>query len=103
MKKILTKYGAYVLVVALMMPLAQAQPAKFQAAFGDDAGTLSKKFTGLARVMSGKYERSLDHPVNVRTLYLLNQDLLRGKQQRHHCPCAQDQNPFLPSPVWRGL
>src|SRR6202142_2224658 len=54
MRKISTKYGAYLLAVALMMPLAQAQPAKFQAAFGDDAGTLSKKFTGLARVMSGK-------------------------------------------------
>jgi uncharacterized damage-inducible protein DinB len=54
MKKILTKYGA--LAVALMVPLAQAQPAKFQAAFGEDAGTLSKKFTGLAQVMAGKYE-----------------------------------------------
>ena len=56
MKKILTQYGAYVLAVALMMPLAQAQPTKIQAAFGDDAGTLSDKFTGLARVMSGKYD-----------------------------------------------
>jgi hypothetical protein len=56
MKKILTRYGAYVLAIALMVPFAQAQPAKFQAAFGEDAGTLSKKFTGLARVMSGKYE-----------------------------------------------
>jgi uncharacterized damage-inducible protein DinB len=56
MKKILTQYGAYVLAVALMMPLAQAQPTKIQASFGDDAGTLSDKFTGLARVMSGKYD-----------------------------------------------
>jgi uncharacterized damage-inducible protein DinB len=56
MKKILTQYGAYVLAVALMVPLAQAQPTKIQAAFGDDAGTLSKKFTGLARVMAGKYD-----------------------------------------------
>ena len=56
MKKILAQYGAYVLAVALMMPLAQAQPAKIQAAFGDDAATLSKKFTGLARVMAGKYD-----------------------------------------------
>jgi uncharacterized damage-inducible protein DinB len=56
MKKILTQYGAYVLAVALMMPLAQAQPAGIQAAFGKDAGTLSDKFTGLARVMSGKYD-----------------------------------------------
>jgi uncharacterized damage-inducible protein DinB len=56
MKKILTKYGALALAVALMVPLAQAQPAKFQAAFGEDAGTLSKKITGLAQVMAGKYE-----------------------------------------------
>jgi uncharacterized damage-inducible protein DinB len=56
MKKILTQYGAYVLAVVLMVPLAQAQPTKIQAAFGDDAGTLSKKFTGLARVMTGKYD-----------------------------------------------
>jgi len=56
MKKILTRYGAYVLAIALMVPLAQAQPAKFQAAFGEDAGTLSKKFAGLAQVMAGKYE-----------------------------------------------
>ena len=56
MKKILTQYGVFALAVALMVPLAQAQPAKFQAAFGEDAGTLSKKFTGLAQVMAGKYE-----------------------------------------------
>ena len=56
MKKILTKYGALALAVALMVPMAQAQPAKFQGAFGEDAGTLSDKFTGLARVMSGKYD-----------------------------------------------
>jgi uncharacterized damage-inducible protein DinB len=54
MKKILTTYGA--LALALMAPLAQAQPAKFQAAFGKDAGTLSDKFSGLAHVMVGKYE-----------------------------------------------
>ncbi len=44
------------MAIALMVPLAQAQPAKFQAAFADDAGTLSKKFTALAQVMAGKYE-----------------------------------------------
>jgi uncharacterized damage-inducible protein DinB len=54
MNKILMQYGAYVLAVALMM--AQAQPIKMQAAFGEDAGTLSDKFTALARVMSGKYD-----------------------------------------------
>src|SRR6202034_4953268 len=56
MKKILTRYGAYVLAIALMVLLAQAQPAKFQAAFREDARTLSKKFTGLAQVMAGQYE-----------------------------------------------
>jgi uncharacterized damage-inducible protein DinB len=56
MKKILTQYGVFALAIALMVPLAQAQPAKFQAAFGEDAGTLSKKFTGLAQVMAGKYD-----------------------------------------------
>jgi uncharacterized damage-inducible protein DinB len=54
MKKILTKYGALALAVALMVPLAQS--AGMQTAFGKDAGTLSDKFTGLARVMSGKYD-----------------------------------------------
>jgi uncharacterized damage-inducible protein DinB len=58
MKKILTQYGVCALVIALMVPLAQAQaqPAGMQAAFEKDAGTLSDKFTGLARVMSGKYD-----------------------------------------------
>ena len=56
MKKILTQYGVCALAVALMLPLAQAQPAGMQAAFGKDAGTLSDKFTGLARVMSAKYD-----------------------------------------------
>ena len=39
-----------------MMPLAQAQSAGLQAAFAKDAGTLSGKFTALARVMAGKYD-----------------------------------------------
>ena len=56
MKKILTQYGVCALALALMVPLAQAQPAGMQAAFEKDAGTLSDKFTGLARVMSGKYD-----------------------------------------------
>ena len=56
MKKILIQYGICALAVALMVSLAQAQGAKFQAAFGEDAGKLSKKFTGLAQVMAGKYE-----------------------------------------------
>jgi uncharacterized damage-inducible protein DinB len=58
MKKILIHYGLCALAVALMAPLAraQSQPAGLQAAFAKDAGTLSDKFTGLARVMSGKYD-----------------------------------------------
>src|ERR1700684_3951250 len=56
MKKILTQYGMCALAAVLMAPMAQAQPAVIQAAFGKDAGTLSDKFTGLARVMSGKYD-----------------------------------------------
>src|SRR5262249_171065 len=56
MMEILTQYAVCTLAVALMVPLAQAQPAGMQAAFAKDAGTLSEKFTGLARVMSGKYD-----------------------------------------------
>jgi len=56
MNMILTQYGVCALAVALMVPLAPAQPAGIQAAFEKDAGTLSHKFTGLARVMSGKYD-----------------------------------------------
>ncbi len=56
MKKILIRYVVCALAVALMVTLAQAQPAGIQAAFGKDAATLSDKFTGLARVMSGKYD-----------------------------------------------
>jgi uncharacterized damage-inducible protein DinB len=56
MEKILTECVVCALAFALMVPLAQAQPAGIQAAFAKDAGTLSEKFTGLARVMSGKYD-----------------------------------------------
>jgi hypothetical protein len=56
MNMILTQYGVCALAVALMVPLAPAQPAGIQAAFEKDAGTLSNKFTGLAHVMSGKYD-----------------------------------------------
>src|SRR6478609_7023991 len=54
--KMMTRYGVCALAVVLMVPLAQAQPVGIQAAFAKDAGTLSAKFTGLARVMSGKYD-----------------------------------------------
>src|SRR5215475_12009665 len=56
MKKILTQYVVCAVAAALLVPLAKAQPARLQAAFAEDAGTLSEKFTGLARVMSGKYD-----------------------------------------------
>jgi uncharacterized damage-inducible protein DinB len=58
MKKILMQFGLCALAVAPMATLAQAQKqaAGLQAAFADDAGTLSDKFAGLARVMAGKYD-----------------------------------------------
>ena len=58
MKKILIQYAVCALAVTLMVPLARAQSQQsgLQAAFAKDAGTLSEKFTGLARVMSGKYD-----------------------------------------------
>src|SRR5689334_9158022 len=58
MKKVLIQFGLGALAVASMAPLAQAQkqPGGLQAAFAEDAGTLSDKFTGLARVMAGKYD-----------------------------------------------
>src|SRR4051812_38017278 len=56
MMKIVTQYVVCALAVALMAPSAQAQSVGLQAAFAKDAGTLSDKFTGLARVMSGKYD-----------------------------------------------
>ena len=56
MKKRLIQYGICALAMFLMAPFAQAQSTGIQAAFGKDAGTLSDKFTGLARVMAGKYD-----------------------------------------------
>ncbi len=65
MKKTLIQYGICALAVALMVPLAQAQsqPAGMRTAFAKDAGTLSDKFTGLARAMSGKYDWKPGHGV----------------------------------------
>jgi uncharacterized damage-inducible protein DinB len=56
MKKFLMQYAVCALAVALTVSLAYAQPAGLQAAWASDAGTLSDKFTGLARVMSAKYD-----------------------------------------------
>ncbi len=56
MKKILTQYAVFALAATLLVAVVQAQSGGTQAAFAKDAGTLSDKFTGLARVMSGKYD-----------------------------------------------
>ena len=55
MKKFLIQHAVCALAVALMVPLAgaQSQPAGLQAAFAKDAGTLSDKFTALARRIVG--------------------------------------------------
>ncbi len=65
MKKFLIQYAVCALSVALMVPLAraQSQPAGLQAAFAKDAGTLSDKFTGLARVMSVRGHRPRPSPI----------------------------------------
>src|SRR5258708_14619790 len=39
-----------------MGPVGEGEAGGIQAAFGKDAGTLSDKFTGVARVMAGKYD-----------------------------------------------
>ena len=58
MVKVLNQYAMCVMALALMATLApaHAQPTGMQAAYAKDLGTLSDKFTGLARVMSGKYD-----------------------------------------------
>ena len=58
MKRILSRIGLCVFAIASTAPLAQAprQATGLQAALAQDAGTLSDKFTGLARVMAGKYD-----------------------------------------------
>jgi hypothetical protein len=48
-------YVVCAIAVALLAPLAQSQPTTKHAVFGKDAGKLSDKFTGLPRVISGKY------------------------------------------------
>src|SRR5262245_48623455 len=56
MKKTLIQYAMCALVIVLIAPLAHGQPAGIQAAYAKELGTLSDKFTGLARVMAGKYD-----------------------------------------------
>jgi uncharacterized damage-inducible protein DinB len=84
MKKILIRYAVCALAVVLMVPLAraQSQPAGLQAALARDAGTLSEKFTGLARVMSGKYDwkpaQGVRSVVDVFNLIVRDNGLLAG-------------------------
>jgi uncharacterized damage-inducible protein DinB len=48
---------ALTIIAALTASPSQAQPAQtVQAALSKEAGTLSDKFTGLARVMAGRYD-----------------------------------------------
>ena len=48
---------ALAIIAAVTTTPSQAQPAQtVQAALSNEAGTLSDKFTGLARVMAGKYD-----------------------------------------------
>ncbi|HKD09396.1 MAG TPA: DinB family protein [Bryobacteraceae bacterium] len=47
---------ALTLAAALFTPQLNAQQSTTQAILAKDAGTLSDKFTGLARVMAGKYD-----------------------------------------------
>ncbi len=56
--KIRTVTCALAVIVAARVAPLQAQPAaqSVQASLSKDAGTLSDKFTGLARVMAGKYD-----------------------------------------------
>ncbi len=47
---------ALTLAIASLASQLYAQQSSLQAALAKDAGTLSDKFTGLARVMAGKYD-----------------------------------------------
>ena len=49
--------SALAIIAAVTATPSHAQPAQtVQAALSSEAGSLSEKFTGLARVMAGKYE-----------------------------------------------
>ena len=84
MKKIVIQYVIYALAFALMVPSAQSQPqpAGIQTAFAKDAGTLSEKFSGLARAMSGKYDwkpsQGVRSVVDVFNLIVKENGLLAG-------------------------
>jgi uncharacterized damage-inducible protein DinB len=55
--RIASALNALAIIAAVTATPSQAQPAQtVQAALSKEAGTLSDKFTGLARVMAGKYD-----------------------------------------------
>src|SRR6266404_2520348 len=56
--RIASVVSALAIITAVSVTPSQAQPAaqSVQAALSQEAGTLSDKFTGLARVMAGKYD-----------------------------------------------
>src|SRR5579872_6052745 len=55
--QIASALNALAIIAALTATPSQAQPAQtIQAALSKEAGTLSDKFTGMARVMAGKYD-----------------------------------------------
>ena len=55
--RIASALNALAIVAAVTAIPSQAQPAQtVQAALSKEAGTLSEKFTGMARVMAGKYD-----------------------------------------------
>ena len=95
MKKILTQYGVCALAVALIVLLAQAQrqAVGLQAAFGEDAETLSDKFTGLARVMSSKYDWKAGQGVrsvgDVFNLMVKENGMLAGRAFGHTEYCGK--------------
>jgi uncharacterized damage-inducible protein DinB len=56
MRTIRTRTIACAVAMATMLSLAPLRAETTQAALSREAGTLSDKFTGLARVMTGKYD-----------------------------------------------
>ncbi|HKW00657.1 MAG TPA: hypothetical protein VJN96_12580 [Vicinamibacterales bacterium] len=56
MSTILTTTIAWAVAMAAVLPLAPLGAETTQAALSREAGTLSDKFVGLARVMGGKYD-----------------------------------------------
>ena len=81
--RITSALNALAIIAAVTATPSQAQPPQtVQAALSIEAGTLSDKFTGLARVMTGKYDwrpghgvRSVDEVFN---LIVMENGILAG-------------------------